>query len=140
MVENRWFSVNTHNANNNCFTKDDVQNFGFKEWKDEWEEKEKRTREVEKRECKKGKKISQEDKNLLEKSASCQSCSQQEGGCSGLQCPTLSRNRSYYNLGPLKRGCSAGGITEHLYTFPLALNYGYWPDINIKLNTWAKVP
>jgi hypothetical protein len=43
-------------------------------------------------------------------------------------------------LGPVKRGCASGSITDHLYTFPLPLDYGYWPDINTKLNPWARVP
>ena len=166
-MTSRWFSVNTHNENNNCFSKDDVKNFGFREWQEEWEAKEKKLETVEKRTCNsndtgdlgnndphdkhRGKNHHNHDKHhdkhnqhledeiALENSSSCQSCSQ-ASGCSGQQCPYLARDREYYKLGPLKRICAAGSITDHLYTFPLPLDYGYWPDINTKLNTWARVP
>lgn len=159
-MTNRWFSVNTHNRNNNCFEKEDVKNFGFREWQEEWEAKSKKLAEIEKRACNtgdlgnknhhhhhdkyRGKNHHHHDKHnhdeiALENSSSCQSCSQ-ASGCSGQQCPDLARNREYYKLGPVKRGCAAGSITDHLYTFPLPLDYGSWPDINTKLNTWARVP
>lgn len=178
-MTNRWFSVNTHNRNNNCFEKEDVKNFGFREWQEEWRTKAKKLEAVEKRTCNsnetgdlgsnhhhdkhRGKNHHHHDKHhkhhhdkhhhkdhhknkqhladeiALENSSSCQSCSQ-ASGCSGQQCQTLARDREYYKLGPLKHGCAAGSITGHLYTFPLPLDYGYWPDINTKLNPWARVP
>lgn len=171
-MTSRWFSVNTHNRNNNCFSKEDVKNFGFREWREEWEAKEKKLEAVEKRtcnsngtgdlssnphdkyrgknhhnhgdnndvnSCKKQCKQHLADEIALENSSSCQSCTQ-ASGCSGQQCPNLARNREYYKLGPVKRGCASGSITDHLYTFPLPLDYGSWPDINTKLNPWARVP
>jgi len=63
----------------------------------------------------------------------------QSNDCCRREYPILSQNRTYYTLGPLERECGVNKI-EQPYTFPLQLNYGYWPPINTNLNTWARIP
>lgn len=115
-----WFSVDTGCGQRKCFTKQDVQNFGFEDWK----------KQVPK--CAGG--------NAKGNCSTCCQVCTQSVGCSGQQCPYLARDRSFYNLGPLKGIKVGGSCTKQPYTFPLPLDYGKWPPINTNLITWARVP
>ena len=119
-MSDKWFSVNTGCGGYTCFTKDDVKNFGFADWK----------KQVPK--CAGGKARGR-------CSLSCQVCSQNVG-CSGQYCPSLAANRSYYKLGPLKSVKVGGTATMQPYQFPLPLDYGKWPPLNTNIITWARVP
>ena len=116
----KWFSINTGNPEDQCFTNSDVKNFGFQSWKDQVPK------------CAGG-------KTSGKCHQSCQTCSQNVG-CSGQNCPYLDPSRPFYKFGPLESLNPGGSIRLQPYQFPLPLDYGPSPTINTNILTWARVP
>ena len=112
-MEQNYFSISTGTNSSHCFTKDDVKNFAFPEWKIEFRK--------------------------ATGFASCQECCQAsvKTGRYEQNAPSLESDRPYYKLGPLVSAPAAGSITQQPYQFPLPLEYGGKnPVINNKLQPW----
>jgi len=111
--EQNYFAINTGSNTSHCFTKDQVQNFAFPEWKTEF-------------------------KNSIGY-ASCQECCQASirTGRYEQNAPSLQEPRQYYQMGPLVSAKAEGSISQQPYQFPLPLDYGPGtPEINKKYQPW----